>query len=234
MWYRLKSRVSEQNVNELKRRLDSMELARKCDGMFYKSFFIDGKSGDSNLDLLRQIHFDVWPELVGAVAFKLPAVDHASLLIKNPGSPATGLHQDRAYWQTREAKPSIFSVWIALDDMRETLGGLMLSQCNEIDICSLDKFNTGLLFEHEEVDTENVSGEFPLLISSAFASDIEESMRFIDLKKGEAIAFDSFEPHMTRANTEKNRRFAMKIAYCEGWERNGYLTQTESLENNLC
>ena len=54
------------------------------------------------------------------------------------------------------------------------------------------------------------------------------------MAKGEAIAFDSFEPHMTGANTTRTPRLAMKIAYAEGKEntqKTRYLMRTDALES---
>ena len=55
-------------------------------------------------------------------------------------------------------------------------------------------------------------------------------MGLVDLAKGEAVAFDSFEPHMSGSNVTLNPRLAMKIAYAEGKEKTRYLTRTDSLE----
>ena len=38
---------------------------------------------------------------------------------KKPGGVETEWHQDRAYWATRDKDASIFSVWIALEDITE-------------------------------------------------------------------------------------------------------------------
>ena len=57
-----------------------------------------------------------------------------------------------------------------------------------------------------------------------------ESMGFISMSKGEVVAFDSFEPHMSGPNSAPNPRLAMKIAYAEGRQRTHYLTRTDALE----
>ena len=55
-------------------------------------------------------------------------------------------------------------------------------------------------------------------------------MKFISMAKGEAVAFDSFEPHMSGPNVTPTPRLAMKVAYAEGRERAGYLTRVDTLE----
>ena len=64
--------------------------------------------------------------------------------------------------------------------------------------------------------------------------ELEKTMVLIELKKGESVAFDSYEPHMAATNTTNTPRFAMKIAYADGAATNGthrYMMQTSTLEN---
>ena len=140
------------------------------------------------------------------------------------------MHQDRPYWIRKEVIPTIFSVWIALEDMSEENGGLILSRRNEVDAADISAFNTGAILAHQEV--VDSSGTFPLLIPDKIASALAKSMEFIDMAKGEAVAFDSFEPHMSRANTTSSPRIAMKIAYAEGDGKAHYLTRVDDLERN--
>ena len=161
------------------------------------------------------------------MAFDVPVIDHASLLIKAAGAAGTALHQDRPYWVGRDASPSIFSVWIALEEMSEEKGGLMVSLENEVGVSEMSSFNTGAILEHEE--GTDLEGGFPISIPGRTASRMAESMGFVGLAKGEAIAFDSFEPHMSAPNTTPTPRLAMKIAYAEGKEKTHYLTQVDAL-----
>ena len=230
MWCRLTSRVSDGNIGALLGRAD--EIVSSSDDKetlrWAKDFFSSELPENNNLDLLRSFHLEIWPEISNALAFDVPVVDHASLLIKGAGAPGTAMHQDRAYWVGRDPSPSIFSVWIALDDMSKENGGLMLSLENQVDVGDMSSFNTGSILEHEECAVP--VGGFPITIKDQTASRMTESMGVIGMARGEAIAFDSFEPHMSGPNITPTPRMAMKIAYAEGREKTKYLSRTDALE----
>ena len=228
MWCKLESRVSSEHIQSLVERIGSLGSGDEGEEFFHKEFFSAHQDADENQDILKAIHLDVWPEIGERAGFDKPVVDHASLLIKRVGGAATGLHQDRAYWETRETKPTLFSVWIALETMTEEKGGLMLFGPNQVDATHLSSFNQGSLFPHEYV--EHAPGEFPLLIAEPIAPGVKQSMEFVALEGGEALAFDSFEPHMTGPNQDATPRLAMKIAYCEGSNKARYLISTDELE----
>ena len=156
-----------------------------------------------------------------------PSLDHASLLIKGAGAAGTAIHQDCPYWTRKEASPTIFSVWIALEDMSKERGGLMLSCENQIGVSEMTSFNTGSVLEHEQ---SAPAGGFPISIPDRISARMAESMRFVELAKGEAVAFDSFEPHMSGPNITATPRLAMKIAYAEGAEKTLYLARTDALD----
>ena len=105
----------------------------------------------------------------------------------------------------------------------------MFSEETRVAIDDMKRFNSGLLYEHIEVKT--APGGFPLVIADPMASRLKQSIHCVDLKKGEAIAFDSFEPHMSGENTQNLPRLAMKIAYCEGQKRTKYLTKIERFKD---
>jgi len=193
-----------------------------------KDFFVTKPPEGNNFDLLRLIHLQIWPEISNIVAFDVPVIDHASLLIKGAGAAGTAMHQDRPYWIRKESSPSIFSVWIALEDMSKERGGLMLSRESQIEVGEMSSFNTGSILEHE--DLEEPAGGLPISITDQISSRMMESMGFVDMAKGEAIAFDSFEPHMSGPNTTPTPRPAMKIAYAEGRDKTQYLMRTDLLE----
>ena len=231
MWSKLTSRVANKNVDTLLGRADVFissfdnKESLNWDG---KDFFQSKLQEDNNQDLLRLFHLDIWPEISDIVDFNVPVIDHASLLVKSAGAAGTTLHQDRPYWFKKEALPTIFSVWIALEDMSKEKGGLILSPENQVDVNEMSSFNTESTLEHE--DGADPEGGFPYTIPAPIASRMTESMEFISLAKGEAIAFDSFEPHMTGPNITRTPRLAMKIAYGEGKEKAKYLARTEALE----
>ena len=135
MWCKLASRVAEEHVDALLARADAVvsssdhEETLNWDG---KDFFVGELPEDDNFDLLRLFHLQIWPEISNVVAIDVPVIDHASLLTKGAGAEGTAIHQDRPYWVRKEASPTIFSVWIALEDMSKERGGLMLSRDNQI------------------------------------------------------------------------------------------------------
>ena len=231
MWCKLTSRVSDENIDSLLARADAIVSTSGHQESVHwvgKDFFVAKSPKDDNFDLLRLFHLEIWPEISSMVAFDVPVIDHASLLIKGAGAAGTAIHQDRPYWVRKEASPTIFSVWIALEDMSKERGGLMLSRDNQVGVSEMSSFNTGSILEHEQ-GTGPVGG-FPISIPDRIASQMAESMKFIGMARGEAIAFDSFEPHMSGPNTTPTPRLAMKIAYAEGKEKTKYLTRTDTLE----
>ena len=228
MWCKLTSRISAENVDALLERAEVVVASSdNTDSMHWaaKEFF---EGEQCNHDLLRLLHMDIWREITDTVAFDVPVIDHAALLIKGASASGTALHQDRPYWIGRDAQPTIFSVWIALEDMSRERGGLMLFRENEIGVGEMSSFNSGTVLEHDEV--ADPLGDFPITITDSVASRMAHSMAFVPLAKGEAVAFDSFEPHMSGPNTSLTPRLAMKIAYAEGKEKQRYLTRTETLE----
>ena len=231
MWCKLTSRVSAKNVDSLLGRADLMVSSSGHKESLHwvgKDFFAGKPPEDANFDLLRLFHLEIWPEISNVATFDVPVIDHASLLIKGAGAPGTSIHQDRPYWVSKEASPTIFSVWIALEEMSTERGGLMLMRENEVGVSEVSSFNTGSILEHEQgVGSE---GGFPIAIPARTASRMAESMVLVPLQKGESVAFDSFEPHMSGPNTTPNPRLAMKIAYAEGREKTRYLTRTDTLE----
>tara|TARA_E500000331_G_scaffold329177_1_gene349512 strand:+ start:1943 stop:2650 length:708 start_codon:yes stop_codon:yes gene_type:complete len=231
MWSRLPSRISNSAIDAVVERADDLIAASQRDTSitFGKDFFGGIDSENNNLDLLQQLHQDLWPGIADIVNLKVPVVDHAVLLIKGSGAAGTALHQDRAYWVDRDPKPTIFSVWIALEDLTEEKGGLVLSPDNEVTVSGMSDFNTGAVFEHDEDYSD--PGRFPLTIPPAAAAKMKQSMEFISLAKGEALAFDSFEAHTTGPNQTATPRLAMKIAYSDGVDKDRYLIRTDELEN---
>ncbi len=231
MWCKLKSAVSQATLNRLVARIDLQSQLPSDSETFVKTFFLDGQGGVANIDLLRDLHLELWPQMGDKVNFKAPAIDHASLLFKRAGAPGTGLHQDRPYWIGREETPSIFSVWIALEDISREKGCLKLLSGNELDASQMSNFHKGALIKHDHIP--NATGGFPLLISGSDAQEIQRTMRFVELKKGECVAFDSFEPHMSTENQTVAPRLAMKIAYCEGGGKARNLILVDKLEAGI-
>ena len=231
MWCRLPTRISSSAIDAILERAERLISASQKDTSitFGKDFFGGIDAENNNLDLLQQLHQEFWPQITEIVNLNVPVVDDAILLIKGAGAPGTALHQDRAYWVRRDPIPTIFSVWIALEDLTEEKGGLVLSPDNQVSVSEMSLFNKGSLLKHEEDFVQ--SSHFPITIPKAAAAEMKKSMEFISLAKGEALAFDSFEPHTTGPNETSTPRLAMKIAYSDGLDKDRYLIQTEELEN---
>lgn len=231
MWCRLRSRISYSNINAVLTRTGAIGAAADKKELVFagKNFFGTDASDSDNLDLLRLLHLDIWPEIRDEVSFDVPVVDHCYLLFKPPGGPATKMHQDRPYWIRKEPQATIISVWIALDAISADNGGLSLVQENKAEAGNLASFNSGSVLEHEEVPLSD--GSFPLLIRDDIATEVAKSMVPVDMAKGEVIVFDSFEPHMAGANTTDSPRLALKIAYADKGSKKHYLTSIDELED---
>ena len=231
MWCRLNSRVSNSNINALLTRTGAIGATPDSGEIAFagKEFFYNDAANGANLDLLRQLHLDIWPEIRDIVKFDVPVVDHCYLLFKSPGGRATRMHQDRPYWIKKEPQATIISVWIALDAITADNGGLSLVRENQVDVSDMSSFNSGTVLDHEEVELSD--GSFPLLIREDVAKKVAETMVPVDMGKGDVIAFDSFEPHMANANTTDAPRLGMKIAYADKGIKKHYLVRVDELES---
>ena len=229
MWAISENILSGEIIENLLCRADYLISSNKGDQHVFvdKDFFSNNGNKSRNLDVLNSIHQSVWPKISEQLAYKEPVIDHAVLLFKKPGGVETEWHQDRAYWATRDEKASIISVWIALEDITEERGALNLVKSNEVDMPSISDFNNGSLMDHELI--EDKKGGFPLLIKSELIPEIESDVEIINLKRGSAVIFDSFEPHMSRENISNTPRLAMKIAYSEREDKDYFLISASDL-----
>lgn len=230
MWCKIDQAISSESNELALQRIAAVTSRPDASKQVFanKSFFSNELPKNNNLDLLRLLHEEIWGKIAHLINFKNPVIDHASLLIKPPGSPETKLHQDRPYWVKREETPSIFSVWIALGDMTEENGGLLVSADNEVSLEGIVNFNSGTALPHIQIN--DPIGGFPLIIEKDVACEFAPDMKFIPLKKGQAIAFDSFEPHKSGSNFSKHSRLAMKIAYADGANSKQWLIANNVLE----
>ena len=108
-------------------------------------------------------------------------------------------------------------------------GGILLSEGTRTEIVDMNRFKTGLLHGHIEVQT--AADGFPVVIANPLASRLKQSIRWVALKKAKAIAFDSFEPHMSGKNIHSSPRLAMETTYCEGKKRTKYLIKIGQLKD---
>ena len=231
MWAISEDILSDELINEILDRADYLISSNDLEKHVFvdKDFFSNNGDEPRNLDILNNIHKSVWSKISESFPYNEPVVDHAVLLFKRPGGVETEWHQDRAYWATRDKDASIFSVWIALEDITEERGALNLVKSNEVSMSEIGNFNNGKLIDHELI--EDKKGGFPLLIKGELIPKIESDVKVVNLKRGSAVLFDSFEPHMSRENSSNTPRLAMKIAYSERANKNYYLITNRDLEN---
>ena len=231
MWAISEDILSDELINEILDRADYLISSNDLEKHVFvdKDFFSNNGDEPRNLDILNNIHKAVWSKISESFPYNEPVVDHAVLLFKKPGGVETEWHQDRAYWATRDEDASIFSVWIALEDITEERGALNLVKSNEVTMSEIGNFNNGKLIDHELIEDKKVG--FPLLIKGELIPQIESDAKVVNLKRGSAVLFDSFEPHMSRENSSSTPRLAMKIAYSERADKNYYLITNQGLEN---
>ena len=231
MWAISEDILSDELINEILDRADYLISSNDLEKHVFvdKDFFSNNGDEPRNLDILNNIHKAVWSKISESFPYNEPVVDHAVLLFKKPGGVETEWHQDRACWATRDKDASIFSVWIALEDITEERGALNLVKSNEVSMSEIGNFNNGKLIDHELI--EDKKGGFPLLIKGELIPKIESDVKVVNLKRGSAVLFDSFEPHMSRENSSNTPRLAMKIAYSERANKNYYLITNQGLEN---
>ena len=231
MWAISEDILSDELIDELLHRADYLISSDDSEKHVFvdKDFFSNNGDEPRNLDILNNIHKSVWSKISESFPYNEPVVDHAVLLFKKPGGVETEWHQDRAYWATRDEDASIFSVWIALEDITEERGALNLVKSNEVGMSEIGSFNNGKLIDHELI--EDKKGGFPLIIKGELIPKIESDVEVVNLKRGSAVLFDSFEPHMSRENSSNTPRLAMKIAYSERANKNYYLITNRDLEN---
>ena len=231
MWAISENILSDELINEILDRADYLISSNDLEKHVFvdKDFFSNNGDEPRNLDILNNIHKSVWSKISESFPYNEPVVDHAVLLFKRPGGVETEWHQDCAYWATRDEDTSIFSVWIALEDITEERGALNLVKSNKVSMSEIGNFNKGKLIDHELI--EDKKGGFPLIIKGELIPKIESDAKVVNLKCGSAVLFDSFEPHMSRENSSNTPRLAMKIAYSERANKNYYLITNRDLEN---
>lgn len=231
MWAISEDILSDELINEILDRADYLISSNDLEKHVFvdKDFFSNNGDEPRNLDILNNIHKAVWSKISESFPYHEPVIDHAVLLFKKPGGAETEWHQDRAYWATRDENASIFSVWIALEDITEERGALNLIKSNEVSMSEIGNFNNGKLIDHELI--EDKKGGFPLLIEGGLIPKIESDKEVVNLKCGSAVLFDSFEPHMSRENSSNTPRLAMKIAYSEREDKDYFLISVSDLEN---
>jgi hypothetical protein len=193
-----------------------------------KKFFYSDAASPHRLALLKAIHLDLAREIPFDDLFAEPVVDHAYLLFKSGGAPATAIHQDRPYWVEKESLPSMFTAWASLSEIDAENGALTFNVQNKVPPEEIRRFNTGgTLYPHID---HNYSGEHSALsVAPDAARALGADMTVVPAKAGQVIVFDGFEPHGSTDNRTGSSRLALKVVYGEGQHLARYLLKVRDL-----
>lgn len=208
MWFRIENALSDRMIESVLSK--SGAIARMQEDRHFvkagKTFFND------NPRLLLSIHEEVSKALGLADHAPALAINHGFLLYKSGPGPATRCHQDRPYWLDIEPSCTMFTVWLALGDVSETMGSLTLNPDTEVHPTTFFAgYRRGELLEH--VDDQYGGGGFTITLPEDVARTLEKGLRPQPMKRGDLVVFDAFEPHASTANDEATTRLAMKIVY---------------------
>lgn len=141
-----------------------------------------------------------------------PNIDHAYLLLKPPGGNKTPPHQDRPFWEKKEPKiSSMITCWIALQDIDEKNGCLELGDNLSSNLCDFNKNQK--LYEHKILGSK--SGNFNYILNDKKFDS--KKLKPLSIRKGDLIAFDSFEVHSSTENLSSSHRLSLKIVFREDY-----------------
>lgn len=147
---------------------------------------------------------------------KNPVIQHAYLLYKSAGGPATHMHQDRPYWTNIEENPTMVTAWFFLEDIGAENGCLKLNPKNAFDVEKKYRFNENQkLYEHEESKTAK---GFSKIIVEKQAKKLEPALTPVEGSKGDLVIFDGFEVHESTVNVSDETRKAMKLVIGDNLE----------------
>lgn len=223
MWALIRNAISEKTIEE------TLSLMKIEDAPYQdRHFRVEGKLAFLSTRGMRQLRV-LTAEMAKVIDFDAiydePAVAHAMFLIKSSQGPATKLHQDRGYWVSIEARPTMSTFWIALQDIGPENGCLLLDPRNQVDAKDLVRFNdeSQTLHPHERdhYGKEEVTS-FAYVIASKDATRLATALEAVCCQRGDIVAFDSLEAHSSGPNHQKDR-LAMKIAIGEAAEMNRHL-----------
>lgn len=208
MWFRIENALSDQVIDTVLAKSGAIAQTQE-DRHFVKAgktFFND------NPKLLLSIHEEVAQAMNLAAHAPGLAINHSFLLYKSGPGPATRCHQDRPYWLDIEPSCTMFTVWLALGDVTQTMGSLTLNPDTEVDAATFFAgYREGEMLEH--VDDQYGGGGFTITLPDAVADTLAKDLRAQPMKRGDLVVFDAFEPHASTANDEATTRLAMKIVY---------------------
>lgn len=190
-----------------------------------KEFFYSYTAIVSLKDAVRQIDeqtnfFDIYEH---------PVVQHAFMLVKSAGGPATPMHQDRPFWYHHEAidPVSLVTIWFALEEIDESRGTLCLNKEN-LTSTYADFNSKTKIYEHEKLEIEG-SGNFGQSIVADQACDLLETMQPISMSTGDMVIFDAYEPHSSTEHTGTDPRCAFKIVVGEKSSLNNFMISYKRL-----
>lgn len=128
--------------------------------------------------------------------FKLPFIEHAKVLAKASGGPDTPWHQDSDFWNERDPKKSMFTIWIALTRVTKENGCMVLTKRNVT-----ESLPHKLVRDGKERELKN-SNHF-----------INGPTSYCELEPGDALLFNSTLPHCALPNSTKDPRIALKVVF---------------------
>lgn len=208
MWFRIENALSDQVIAAVLSK--SGEIAQTHEDRHFvkagKTFFND------NPKLLLSVHGEVAAAMDLATHAPALAINHSFLLYKSGPGPATRCHQDRPYWLDIEPSCTMFTVWLALDDVTKTMGSLTLNPETEVDANRFFAgYKQGTMLDH--VDDQYGGGGFTITLPEDVANTLAKDLTPQPMKRGDLVVFDAFEPHASTANDVATTRLAMKIVY---------------------
>jgi ectoine hydroxylase-related dioxygenase (phytanoyl-CoA dioxygenase family) len=179
----------------------------------------------SNLKLLKEVVQKICERINFEKFDNSLYIDHAFLLLKPGGGNATTCHQDRPFWIKKEInnnQVSMFTCWVALEQILENKGCLLVYSEKEVDIKSFNTIN--LIFNHK--DNRLKSGNFSWSIDDSRID--ANKLRSVEVSKGDIVAFDAFEVHSSTNNITDKHRLSFKIVFRRG---NGLINVKNFLNN---
>jgi len=230
MWTILNSRINADTVDRIIQ--EAADHARLREDRHFvtagKSFFGHRVLAPERAELLFAIHRDIAAQIPFRDLFEVPSIDHAYLLFKSPGAPATAVHQDRPFWVEKEPTPTQFTCWISLTRIDAHNGALTLNPASKVDPAEIGRFNTGgTLYPHR--DFVYGADHSALAMETEHAERLAVAMIPTVAEAGEVIIFDGFEPHGSTDNTSTESRLALKIVYAEGRGRKDLMVSLDRL-----
>lgn len=226
MWFRVPTAITDSAIDAVL--LKSGAIADTQEDRHFvaagKTFFRDHQK------LLLGVHREVAQALDLSKFVPRHAINHSFLLYKSGPGPATRCHQDRPYWLDIEPDCTMFTVWVALEDVTENMGALTLNPANEVDLETFfSGYKSGTLLDHR--DDQYGGGGFSITLPDDVAAQFAADFVPQPMKRGDIVVFDAFEPHASTDNAADTTRLAMKLVYGDPDSMASYLIGPEKLQS---